>query len=62
MLHRVLEFITKAFDHIHPTGTWDILSKSEGLEKLQNKAQPQEEIISSLMNGETIEYVTCYHC
>lgn len=54
-----LEFIIKAFDYVHQTGTWDILCTTEGLGKLENKAQSQEEIVSRLMN-EKKEYRSHY--
>lgn len=54
MLYKTLEFIIKAYDYVHRTGIWDILCTTEGLGKLENKAQSQEEIINRLMN-ETVD-------
>lgn len=64
MLYKILkEFIIKSFDCVHQTGKWYILYTTEGLGKLENKAQSKEEITSRLLNEKkSIEAITCYHC
>lgn len=49
-----IEFIITAI-YVNQTGTWDILCNTEGLGKLQNQVQLQEEILSRLMNRERAE-------
>lgn len=54
MLYEILEFIIKAFDYVHQTGICYISCTTEGLGKLENTAQSQEEIISRLMNEKRV--------